>query len=82
MPNGFGRPVSDECSCLSVSFLQLIISDGVQFSGRCIVLRGKAARPAALEAHELLTSDLGRARQCSHDACDWVYLDASPQHNR
>lgn len=33
-------------------------------------------------AHDLLTADLSRARQCSDDACGWVYLDSSPRHNR
>lgn len=36
----------------------------------------------AREAHDLLTSDLSRARQCSDDACGWVYLDTSPRQNR
>lgn len=36
----------------------------------------------ALLAQQLLTSDLGAARQCGDDACGWVYLDTSPRHNR
>ena len=36
----------------------------------------------AFAAHDLLTSDLGAARQCGDDACGWVYLDTSPRHNR
>lgn len=36
----------------------------------------------ARAAHDLLTSDLSRARQCGDDACGWVYLDTSPRHNR
>lgn len=36
----------------------------------------------AREAHQLLTSDLSRARQCGDDACGWVYLDTSPRRNR
>lgn len=36
----------------------------------------------AFAAHDLLTSNLGSARQCGDDACGWVYLDTSPRHNR
>lgn len=36
----------------------------------------------AMAAHDLLTSDLGTARQCADDACGWVYLDRSPRRNR
>lgn len=36
----------------------------------------------AMIAHDLLTADLGSARQCSDDACGWVYLDRSPRRNR
>ncbi|QSB22321.1 CGNR zinc finger domain-containing protein [Curtobacterium sp. 24E2] len=44
-------------------------------------LTGPRAAIAVL-AHELITSDLGAARQCGDDACGWVYLDTSPRHNR
>lgn len=44
-------------------------------------LTGPRAAIAHL-AHDLLTSDLGAARQCGDDACGWVYLDTSPRHNR
>jgi predicted RNA-binding Zn ribbon-like protein len=44
-------------------------------------ITGPRAAVAEL-AHDLLRSDVSRARQCGDDACGWVYLDTSPRHNR
>lgn len=39
--------------------------------------------PIVRSAAELLTSeDLGRVRQCARDGCDWLFVDASKNHNR